>query len=94
MLYMLVVEKYIMGNTWTILIINLFQVLQPCAYAHIFNSQVYASEKWYLCFIIYQVVLCKFHTVFLSHRGEVFTCGHGRGGRLGHKNEQSIIVSS
>ena len=44
-------------------------------------------------FIIYQVVLCKFHTVFLSHRGAVFTCGHGRGGRLGHKNEQSIIVS-
>jgi len=30
--------------------------------------------------------------VFLSRRGEVFTCGHGRGGRLGHGNEQSIIV--
>ena len=43
---------------------------------------------------LYQVVLCKFHTVFLSRRGEVFTCGHGRGGRLGHKTEQSIIVRS
>ena len=32
--------------------------------------------------------MCKFHTVFLTHRGTVYTCGHGQGGRLGHGNEE------
>lgn len=57
-----------------------------CIYAYVVGDVV--------CVLSYQAVLCKFHTVFLSCRGEVFTCGHGRGGRLGHKNEQSIIVRS
>lgn len=41
---------------------------------------------------IKQVVLCKFHTVFLSQKGQVFTCGHGPGGRLGHGDEQTYMV--
>ncbi|KAK3748918.1 hypothetical protein QZH41_007387 [Actinostola sp. cb2023] len=40
------------------------------------------------------VVMCKFHSVFLSQDGRVFTCGHGRGGRLGHNNEQTQLVTS
>ncbi|KAJ8290893.1 hypothetical protein GJAV_G00018920 [Gymnothorax javanicus] len=39
-----------------------------------------------------QVVLCKFHSVFLSQNGRVFTCGHGQGGRLGHGDEQTYMV--
>ncbi|XP_076136323.1 inhibitor of Bruton tyrosine kinase [Alosa pseudoharengus] len=41
---------------------------------------------------IKQVVLCKFHSVFLSQTGKVFTCGHGQGGRLGHGDEQTYLV--
>ncbi|XP_069393451.1 inhibitor of Bruton tyrosine kinase [Paralichthys olivaceus] len=41
---------------------------------------------------IKQVVLCKFHSVFLSQKGQVFTCGHGQGGRLGHGDEQTYLV--
>uniref|UniRef100_A0A8C2ZL37 Inhibitor of Bruton tyrosine kinase n=1 Tax=Cyclopterus lumpus TaxID=8103 RepID=A0A8C2ZL37_CYCLU len=41
---------------------------------------------------IKQVVLCKFHSVFLSQKGRVFTCGHGLGGRLGHGDEQTYLV--
>ena len=36
--------------------------------------------------------MCKFHSVFLSVDGRVFTCGHGRGGRLGHGNEKTLLV--
>ncbi|KAL6488863.1 hypothetical protein MHYP_G00026040 [Metynnis hypsauchen] len=41
---------------------------------------------------IKQVVLCKFHSVFLSQNGKVYTCGHGQGGRLGHGDEQTYLV--
>ncbi|XP_023668890.2 inhibitor of Bruton tyrosine kinase isoform X1 [Paramormyrops kingsleyae] len=41
---------------------------------------------------IKQVVLCKFHSVFLSQKGQLFTCGHGQGGRLGHGDEQTYLV--
>ncbi|XP_032413939.1 inhibitor of Bruton tyrosine kinase [Xiphophorus hellerii] len=41
---------------------------------------------------IKQVVVCKFHSVFLSQKGQVFTCGHGQGGRLGHGDEQTYLV--
>ncbi|KAG6940264.1 inhibitor of Bruton tyrosine kinase [Chelydra serpentina] len=41
---------------------------------------------------IKQVVLCKFHSVFLSQRGQIYTCGHGQGGRLGHGDEQTCLV--
>ncbi|KAG2468233.1 IBTK kinase, partial [Polypterus senegalus] len=40
---------------------------------------------------IKQVVLCKFHSVFLSQKGTVYTCGHGQGGRLGHGDEQTYL---
>ncbi|XP_048239918.1 inhibitor of Bruton tyrosine kinase-like [Haliotis rufescens] len=38
------------------------------------------------------MVLCKYHTVFLSQAGQVYTCGHGHGGRLGHENELPCVV--
>uniref|UniRef100_A0A4W3IIQ3 Inhibitor of Bruton tyrosine kinase n=1 Tax=Callorhinchus milii TaxID=7868 RepID=A0A4W3IIQ3_CALMI len=41
---------------------------------------------------IKQVVLCKFHSVFLSQKGQIYTCGHGQGGRLGHGDEQTYLV--
>ncbi|XP_068004756.1 inhibitor of Bruton tyrosine kinase isoform X2 [Melanerpes formicivorus] len=41
---------------------------------------------------IKQVVLCQFHSVFLSHKGQVYTCGHGQGGRLGHGDEQTCLI--
>ncbi|XP_027710579.1 inhibitor of Bruton tyrosine kinase isoform X3 [Vombatus ursinus] len=39
-----------------------------------------------------KVVLCTFHSVFLSQKGQVYTCGHGQGGRLGHGDEQTCLV--
>nr|XP_006115955.1 inhibitor of Bruton tyrosine kinase isoform X1 [Pelodiscus sinensis] len=41
---------------------------------------------------IKQVVLCKFHAVFLSQKGQIYTCGHGQGGRLGHGDEQTCLI--
>lgn len=43
-------------------------------------------------FYMWKVVMCKFHSVFLSADGRIFTCGHGRGGRLGHGNEETLLV--
>ncbi|XP_070788984.1 inhibitor of Bruton tyrosine kinase isoform X6 [Pituophis catenifer annectens] len=43
---------------------------------------------------IKQVVLCKFHSVFLSQKGQVYTCGHGQGGRLGHGDEQTCLIQA
>ncbi|XP_071800881.1 inhibitor of Bruton tyrosine kinase-like [Asterias amurensis] len=40
---------------------------------------------------IKQAVMCKFHTVFLSQCGRVYTCGLGQGGRLGHNNEEVCL---
>ncbi|XP_056015291.1 inhibitor of Bruton tyrosine kinase-like isoform X2 [Ostrea edulis] len=39
-----------------------------------------------------EVVLCKYHTVFLTVDGQVYTCGHGQGGRLGHGDEHTYMV--
>ncbi|CAH3153614.1 unnamed protein product, partial [Porites evermanni] len=47
------------------------------------------TEDVKLC--VKEVVMCKFHSVFLSVDGRVFTCGHGRGGRLGHGNEKTLL---
>ena len=38
--------------------------------------------------------MCKYHTVFLTADGQVYTCGHGQGGRLGHGDEQTYTVST
>ena len=40
------------------------------------------------------MALEKFHSVLLTSCGVVLTCGHGRGGRLGHGSEASVVVSS
>lgn len=46
-----------------------------------------------MCVCVFsQVVVCKFHSVFLSQKGHVYTCGHGQGGRLGHGDEQTYLV--
>ncbi|BFZ09831.1 hypothetical protein BsWGS_12870 [Bradybaena similaris] len=41
---------------------------------------------------IKQIVLCKYHCVFLTQFGQVYTCGHGPGGRLGHGDQHTILV--
>ena len=41
--------------------------------------------------IIKSVSINKFHSVFVDQTGQVFTCGHGHGGRLGHNSEHSVI---
>ncbi|KAM9317281.1 inhibitor of Bruton tyrosine kinase [Gastrophryne carolinensis] len=41
---------------------------------------------------IKQVVLSKFHSVFLTQKGQLYTCGHGQGGRLGHGDELTCLV--
>ena len=38
------------------------------------------------------VCLGKFHTGFVSSSGTALTCGHGRGGRLGHGSETMQLV--
>ena len=39
-----------------------------------------------------QVAISKFHSAFLTVDGTVYTCGHGRGGRLGHGHNESILT--
>jgi alpha-tubulin suppressor-like RCC1 family protein len=34
----------------------------------------------------------KYHTLFLSDNGSVYSCGIGVGGRLGHDNEEPVLV--
>lgn len=41
---------------------------------------------------IKQVLLRKYHTVFLTQCGCVYTCGHGQGGRLGLGNECTYLI--
>lgn len=41
---------------------------------------------------ISMVSIGTYHTVFLGQSGEVYTCGHGVGGRLGHGDERSLLV--
>ncbi|KAM9187597.1 LOW QUALITY PROTEIN: inhibitor of Bruton tyrosine kinase-like [Dugong dugon] len=41
---------------------------------------------------IKQAVLCKFHSMFLSQKGQVYTCGHCPGGQSGHGDEQTCLV--
>lgn len=39
-----------------------------------------------------QIVMSKYHTVFLGQSGLVYTCGHGHGGRLGHVDESTCVM--
>eukprot|EP00092_Neocalanus_flemingeri_P007797 GFUD01008418.1.p1 GENE.GFUD01008418.1~~GFUD01008418.1.p1 ORF type:complete len:1264 (-),score=415.99 GFUD01008418.1:202-3993(-) len=39
-----------------------------------------------------KVELQKFHSAFVTKSGSVLTCGHGRGGRLGHGSETMQLV--
>ncbi|XP_050719099.1 inhibitor of Bruton tyrosine kinase-like isoform X2 [Eriocheir sinensis] len=41
---------------------------------------------------ISDVVLNKFHTLFLTTGGRVYTCGHGQGGRLGLDTNAPVIT--
>ncbi|KAJ9579143.1 hypothetical protein L9F63_024751 [Diploptera punctata] len=41
---------------------------------------------------IKQVAMHKFHSVFVSHDGRVFSCGHGQGGRLGLGTEGAALT--
>lgn len=40
---------------------------------------------------VQKVEMHKFHSVFLANTGEVYTCGHGLGGRLGLSTENTTL---
>ncbi|CAF3865682.1 unnamed protein product, partial [Adineta steineri] len=40
---------------------------------------------------ITKVKIDKYHTLFLSENGSVYSCGYGVGGRLGHDNEEPVL---
>ena len=40
---------------------------------------------------VVDIVITKFHTVFLTEDGKVLTCGHGPSGRLGHGKEETHL---
>ena len=41
---------------------------------------------------ISKVAMQKFHSAFVAKTGSVMTCGHGRGGRLGHGSETMQLI--
>jgi hypothetical protein len=41
---------------------------------------------------IKQIVMSKFHTLFLDTNGRVYSCGHGKDARLGHDNEETYML--
>lgn len=50
------------------------------------NQQARSDPEVLDCFrkdktSVKQVVMSKFHSVFIAHSGQVFSCGHGQGGR-------------
>lgn len=36
--------------------------------------------------------MSKFHSAFISSNGQLWTCGHGQGGRLGLEDELTILT--
>lgn len=55
------------------------------------NSAELNETLWKSRANIVDVALTKFHSVFLTDTGFVYTCGHGLGGRLGHDSEETIL---
>jgi alpha-tubulin suppressor-like RCC1 family protein len=45
-----------------------------------------------LSITIVQTVISKFHTIFRDKSGLVYTCGHGKDGRLGHNNDETYMI--
>ena len=41
---------------------------------------------------IKQISMSNFHTLFLDSNGRVYSCGHGKDGRLGHGNEETYML--
>ncbi|XP_025096853.1 inhibitor of Bruton tyrosine kinase-like isoform X2 [Pomacea canaliculata] len=39
-----------------------------------------------------QILMSKYHSVFLTQEGQIYTCGHGQGGRLGHGDERTCVT--
>ena len=50
--------------------------------------ETFRKENVNIC----QVSLQKFHSAFVTRDGGVLTCGHGRGGRLGHGAETMQLI--
>ncbi|XP_039268382.2 inhibitor of Bruton tyrosine kinase-like [Styela clava] len=40
---------------------------------------------------IKEVATAKFHTIFVTTSGSVYSCGHGEGGRLGNGNQEACL---
>lgn len=51
-----------------------------------FLDKIWLEEK-----SIKDCVVTKFHSVFLTDCGNIYTCGHGLGGRLGHGYEETVL---
>ena len=64
---------------------------QTCTILKILANVYKIEWKDYFLIPHTQTVLCKYHSVFLSQSGQVYTCGHGQGGRLGHDDEHTTL---
>ena len=42
--------------------------------------------------ILFKASMNKYHTLFLSNAGQVYSCGHGLGGRLGQGHQSTVVV--
>lgn len=55
------------------------------------NSAELNETLWKSNSTITDVALTKFHSVFLTDSGCIYTCGHGLAGRLGHDSEETVL---
>lgn len=51
-----------------------------------------AFHKKYPHISVAQICMSKFHSIFVSTDGRVFSCGHGQGGRLGSAYENTVLI--
>lgn len=49
------------------------------------------SDRHWHVISIKNMATAKFHSVFVTHCGQVYVCGHGRGGRLGVSCEDGML---